>query len=94
MAQGLGYRNSRASKQNMTLARRCRKGSAGSRISRRVIGHARNAADRLERGRFSQVFPARAGFSPERMAGQTACPEELPARARKAWSDTIAAGLA
>jgi hypothetical protein len=34
-----------------------------------------------------QIFPARAGFSPERTAGQTACPEEFPARAGKICSD-------
>jgi len=37
-----------------------------------------------------QIFLARAGFSPERTAGQTACPEEIPARARKICSDNQA----
>jgi hypothetical protein len=38
----------------------------------------------------ARIFPARAGFSPERTAGQTACPEEFPARARKVCNDNQA----
>lgn len=34
--------------------------------------------------RFPRFFPRALAFSPERMAGQTACPEGAPARARKA----------
>jgi len=41
-----------------------------------------------------QIFPARAGFSPERTAGQTACPEEFPARAGNIRSDNQAHLLA
>ena len=42
----------------------------------------------------AQIFPARAGYSPERTAGQTACPEEFLARARKVCGELKGAGLA
>jgi hypothetical protein len=42
----------------------------------------------------TQVFPARAGCSPERTAGQTACPVEFLARARKVCGELKGAGLA
>jgi hypothetical protein len=41
----------------------------------------------------TQIFPARAGGSPERMAGQTACPEEFSARARKVCGEPKSAGV-
>ena len=43
--------------------------------------------------RTAQIFPARAGCSPERTAGQTACPEEFSARARKVCDELKGAGL-
>jgi hypothetical protein len=42
----------------------------------------------------TQIFLARAGCSPERTAGQTACPEEFSARARKTCGEPKSAGLA
>ena len=41
-----------------------------------------------------KFFPRALGCSPERTAGQTACPEEFLARARKVCGEAKGAGLA